>query len=156
MVIILIGISGSGKTTFSRDFILKDSSYLRISSEDIVQSMVGNDQNLWYRKDVGKIEKIATDVTEDIFKMGVEKGYNIIIDADNISLLKVARWIHLTQLLKQEFKIKFIECSLATAIRRLREKGKTDSYFVINQMNHYQKLKNTIIKSHFKNIFYEQ
>ena len=59
-VIILIGISGAGKSTWAKDFISKNQNYVRVSRDEF-RYMLKNQQIC-----ENKIENLITELCEDV------------------------------------------------------------------------------------------
>ena len=55
-VIINVGISGAGKSTWTTQFIKENPNYLRINRDDIRKTLVGDLNGYYERKDLNRIE----------------------------------------------------------------------------------------------------
>lgn len=60
-LIILSGISGSGKTTIATDLCNKFEKHVRVNRDELRKQLVGKlDQNYYKRKDLNSLEKQIT------------------------------------------------------------------------------------------------
>jgi predicted kinase len=80
MILILVGIPASGKSTFAKDFIEKNPNYIRINRDDI-RKMIRNLPMLDSRG-----EKLVTDIEYSIAENAIEKGFNIIWDNTHLKM----------------------------------------------------------------------
>lgn len=94
-VIICIGISGSGKSTWTTNFIKENSNYLRINRDDIRKTLVGNLDGYYQRRDLNDIEKIVSNLEDDLWKRIIEDRTNLSLIIDNTNLNKnyIDKWI---------------------------------------------------------------
>lgn len=95
-IIICVGISGSGKSTFSTNYIKENNNTLRINRDDIRKTLVGDLDGYYQRKDLNSIEDIVTDLEDDIFNTIIRLDKNIIIDNTNLKQSYINRWLRLT------------------------------------------------------------
>lgn len=96
-VIINVGVSGSGKTTYSIDRINKDSNIMRINRDDIRRMLVGTLNGYWRRANTNEIESYINDLEELIFMNHVSLRYSIIIDNTNLNSKYIKKWITLVE-----------------------------------------------------------
>jgi predicted kinase len=75
-LIILVGIQGSGKSTYARKLALSDPSNIVIVSRDSIRSSLGK---YW----VPSREKLVTEIELSSIWHGLDLGYTVIIDATN-------------------------------------------------------------------------
>jgi len=104
-IIICIGISGSGKSTFATNFIKENSNYLRINRDSIRLTLVGNLDGYYQRKDLNYIERDVTRLEDEFYKHLSLSGFNIIIDNTNLTEKYINRWINLSNCLKLDARI---------------------------------------------------
>jgi len=85
-VILTIGLPGSVKTTWAKNYIDKNDSFIRISRNDI-RSMFG-------KKVFTKQRESLVSITESAaVRAALKKGYDIIIDANNLNPKVVNKWV---------------------------------------------------------------
>jgi len=104
-IIICIGISGSGKSTWTTNFIKENSNYLRINRDSIRLTLVGNLDGYYQRKDLNYIERDVTRLEDEFYKHLSLSGFNIIIDNTNLTEKYINRWINLSNCLKLDARI---------------------------------------------------
>jgi heterogeneous nuclear ribonucleoprotein U-like protein 1 len=82
-IIVMVGLPGSGKSTW-RDNFLSDKSYVIVSSDDEIEAMAaadGTDYNRGFQNYIGK----ATAISQQKFKEAVNTHKNIIWDQTNLN-----------------------------------------------------------------------
>jgi predicted kinase len=79
---VTIGASGSGKSTWSKDFIKKNPTVLRVNRDDLRQQLIGHEPNDAYykRRDVNKIEELVTTIQNHSVKEILTSGLDCILD----------------------------------------------------------------------------
>lgn len=85
-VIINVGVSGSGKSTWTTSFIKNNSKYLRINRDDIRKTLVGDLMGYYNRKDLSTIEFIVTKLENNIGESALLRDYSLIVDNTNLSI----------------------------------------------------------------------
>lgn len=76
-VIITVGLPGSGKSTWAKQFVLDNPTYVRVNRDDI-RRMLGQ---YW----MPTREKLVTAIEDHTIAMAIGRGYNVVIDATNFS-----------------------------------------------------------------------
>jgi len=114
-IIICVGISGSGKSTFANSFIKENTNYLRINRDDIRRTLVGNLDGYYQREDLNMIERNVTGIEESIFKYLSTDYRNVIIDNTNLKQFYINRWIEISGYYKYDFKFKLFDVDLVKA-----------------------------------------
>ncbi len=160
-ILILIGISGSGKTTFATKFIKENLSYLRINRDDIRKTLVGNLDGYYQRNDLNNIEIEINALEYEMFDSLIYK-YKIIIDNTNLKQKYIYKWLELCFENHIDFKFKLFDCDLREARKRVAEReqigrmfcdGNTELLDYINkQYKDYQLIKKYILKTYPDNI----
>ena len=82
-IIVLIGISGSGKSTYAREFIQKNPSYLRLNRDDLRRSLLPvplNDYWKWANNRKDPIERVVTQLEKTALTAALDGGWNVILD----------------------------------------------------------------------------
>jgi len=135
-IIICIGISGSGKSTWTTNFIKENSNYLRINRDSIRLTLVGNLDGYYQRKDLNYIERDVTRLEDEFYKHLSLSGFNIIIDNTNLTEKYINRWINLSNCLKLDarinLKFKLFDISLEEAKLRVANR---EEYFLPTNMD---------------------
>lgn len=92
-VIINVGVSGSGKTTWSSNFINKTPYSIRINRDDLRRHFYGTLKGYYQHKALNDREKYITDIEELLFINNLQEGNTIIIDNTNLKPSYIERWI---------------------------------------------------------------
>ena len=164
-VIITIGISGSGKSTWSTQFIKDNANYVRCNRDDIRRVLVGDLVSYYTRKDVNRLEDIVTGFQYEAIRDIIDSyNYNIIIDNTNLRKKYIQDVIN-------EFEdyctiqFKLFDCDLLEAKNRV---AKRDNYplsfdenhvyicpavdYIDKQYQQYQSIKKWILEKYPNNI----
>lgn len=83
MITILVGVSGSGKTTIAKDMLANNSNLIRINRDDLRLALFGVEQtdiNYYSRKDFKSCENTITETVEQIMYDNLNKGKDIVLD----------------------------------------------------------------------------
>ena len=88
-IIFLIGRSGSGKTTWTREFMRSNSKTRRVNRDTIRASIFNledeRDVTKYYQsKDIKKREETVTEVSNSIIKNAIKEGLTVIMDNTNL------------------------------------------------------------------------
>ncbi|MEZ0539502.1 phosphatase domain-containing protein [Fibrella arboris] len=127
-VLILIGISGSGKSTFARQFVQEHPTYLRLNRDDLRRSLIQVPLGAywqWDEKAKYRIEQIVTVMLESAVRQALEGGWNLVIDNTHLrqrSINELLKVIETQATPKQPVEVTFqmADVALETAIERDR------------------------------------
>lgn len=153
-IIICVGISGSGKSTWSSNFIKENSNYLRCNRDDIRKVLVGDLNYYYQRKDLNSIEVLVNKIEDDLFFSICDTNKSIIIDNTNLKQSYINKWINFCRSMDYvlDFKFKLFDSSLEESQRRVakRENMQTfeDLNYIDKQFKDYQLIKEWIIKNY--------
>lgn len=92
-VIINIGVSGSGKTTWTTEFVKKNSNYVRINRDDLRKHFYGTLDDYYIHKDLNSREDFITQVEYLLFNNALEEGHSIVVDNTNLRSGYIEKWI---------------------------------------------------------------
>lgn len=114
----LVGIPGSGKSTYAKQLISKDpSNYVRINNDDLRAMMNGS---VWSQD----YEKMITDARNYLIRDALKRGKNVIIDNLNLNrrhfddVCKIAKSVNSDiQVFEKAFYIEFEEAVARNAAR---------------------------------------
>ncbi len=114
-IIILVGIPGSGKSTWAKQYTKENKDTLRVNRDDF-RFMLSDSWD--YSK---KAEDIVTGLETDAAIYAINAGYNVIIDATNLSRDPKERWNFLTKLFhsaKVSIELKVFDTPYEECVKR--------------------------------------
>jgi len=79
-VIINVGVSGAGKTSWSTEYIKSHTNTLRINRDDIRKMLVGNLEGYYKRRDLREVEDKISSFAGVMLMTLVSNGFNVIVD----------------------------------------------------------------------------
>lgn len=82
-VLILIGISGSGKSTFAKQFVQDSPTYLRLNRDDLRRSIAPvplGEFWKWDDKRKHRIERLVSELEKSALLSALESGWNVVMD----------------------------------------------------------------------------
>ncbi|GAB2594179.1 phosphatase domain-containing protein [Spirosoma areae] len=89
-VLILTGLSGSGKSTFARQFCSQTPNWLRVNRDDLRRSLLSVSLReyweTWPDREKNRIETIVNELQKTAILDGLERGWHILIDNTNLKL----------------------------------------------------------------------
>lgn len=157
LITVLIGISGSGKSTYTKE-VLEDLNTVRINRDDTRRMLFGveqSDQSYYSRKNLRACEDLVSETLEDVIYNALHKNRNIVLD--NTHLQKkyldeiLFKYNHLA-----DIEFKFFDVELKEAQRRVIERAKDGSLnvdYIQKQIKEYEKLKKVL---YGERLFYPQ
>ena len=121
-VIILIGCSGSGKSTFTKSFLKENPDYVRINRDDLRGSMF--DMTDYYKSPLlNQREQLVTKITNTIIsKVTLNEG-KLIIDNTNTNLKNLQSLLNSLFNLgykKEDIEFKLFSCDVEVAKSRVK------------------------------------
>jgi len=151
---ILIGISGSGKTTWAINWIASHPNYVRVNRDDLRSGLTGIDKtNLkeYYKNpNLFKLEQAITKIQDHQVELLLSKRLNVILDNTNLDGEEVERVIakfnHLA-----DIELRVFETSLSKAMDRvLARDNRKDTEYIKKQYKDYQKFVGTITSYNYR------
>lgn len=94
-VIINVGVSGSGKSTWTAEYQKKNPKTLRINRDDIRKLLRSSLDGYYDSYLLNTIEKIINALEEDIFVQAFMGRFDVIIDNTNLKEKYINRWLDL-------------------------------------------------------------
>jgi len=137
-VIFTYGISGSGKSTWTRNFIQSNPNYIRINRDAIRETLIPDHINNWYnRPDREQLEKLVSSIEYDLTDIAYIHDKDIVIDSTNLDKKRLEAFLVYLKKHHDEvdISIKIFECRLRIAQNRVYRRdyaGETfddDEYF---------------------------
>ncbi|MDJ1470019.1 AAA family ATPase [Cytophagaceae bacterium YF14B1] len=147
-VLILTGISGSGKSTFAKQFVQDNPNWLRINRDDLRKSILTvslNDYWTWDVKAINRIEMLVNELQETAIQKALDRGWNVLIDNTHIRQKYINELVNVISNYKVEIRFKLIEISLEEAIERDKQRLDVVGERIIREQ--YEKLR--ILKKNF-------
>lgn len=144
-ILIMVGISGSGKSTFARQFVLDNPTYLRIGRDELRRSLLPVPLGeFWKWDDTRKfrIERLVTELEKTALLAALDQGWNVVLDNTHLRQRYINDVLKLvaTRTVTVDFQV--VEVSLDEAIRRDRVRPDVVGETVIReQMNRFTMLK---------------
>ena len=124
---ILIGIPGSGKSTWAKDFCKYNAGWVRVSRDDF-RLMLKQAQMC-----EPKIEDLITTLVDETIKQALFKKENVIVDATNVKASYIQRFIDNFQN-SADIKFRIFDISVGKAIERDKNREATVGEAVIRKM----------------------
>lgn len=118
-LIILIGISGSGKSTWTEEYIKNNNNTIRINRDDIRKSLVKNLNGYYQRIDFNQLESIVSGIIYNLFNALMKIEKDIILDNTNLKKQYFENFITEAVNNGYNIKFKFFEVSLDASKRRV-------------------------------------
>lgn len=88
--LILTGLSGSGKSTFAKQFCLTNPNYLRINRDEIRRSLLPVSLpeywQTWTEEARSRVESLVNDSQKALVASALARGWNLLIDNTNLKL----------------------------------------------------------------------
>ena len=149
-LIICCGISGSGKSSWSTQYIKENPNTLRINRDSIRLTLVGSLDGYYQRKDLNKIEHIVNTTEEDLIYSFAGEKYDIIIDNTNLKQSYINRFLK-HYIIERDYTVQFklFDVSLEDAKERVkfRDNNHTNTYgdYIDKQYLQYKEIKQFLL-----------
>ena len=152
-ILILVGISGSGKSTWAKDFLAAHNDYICINRDALRLCLTKQSVAYYQRPDVTRIEEMINELTDCILEQANRKGYNVLVDNTNLQVKNLNQFINYPG---ATFQIKLFEVRSELAKTRvmLREAIlDTEAVtYIERQASQYAKVKSHILINHTNNL----
>lgn len=89
IIIITMGLPGSGKSTWAREYCKTNPSFIRVNNDDIREELFGREFN-W----TPKLEKQVKAVRTERIKNAIKEGHGVIVDNTHLNHKTVATLVH--------------------------------------------------------------
>jgi predicted kinase len=123
-VLILTGLSGSGKTTFARQFCAENANWLRVNRDDFRRSLLSVSLRefweTWPDREKDRVESLVSEMQKTAILDGLTRGWHILIDNTTLKLSYITEFRKLlaSQFNEVSIQYKLIETSVDESIRR--------------------------------------
>lgn len=118
-LIICVGISGAGKSTWVSQHIKQNKNYLRINRDDIRKTLVGSLVGYYKRPELNKVERIVDYTEDDLANSLAYSEFNIIIDNTNLKIHYINKWKQFADKNQLDLQFKIFQCDCLEAIKRV-------------------------------------
>lgn len=153
-VLILVGVSGSGKSTFAINHLRENPDWVRINRDQARLMLVGDLKG--YYTSGTKVKDIEAIVTEmeamAILHSYRGKGYNVIVDNTNLDVNRYAYYFGLPSV---DVKFKLFDVEEVVAQNRVRRRDDLNLEqvtYIEKQAKQYEQAKAWILKNHKEKI----
>lgn len=79
-IIVTVGVSCSGKSTWATDFIKKNKGWVRVNRDNLREELTGLKASIYNKSPKSSVEKQINDVQHEQIRYFLSKGMNVIID----------------------------------------------------------------------------
>lgn len=108
---ILVGLPASGKSTYAKNFVLNNSSYIRVNRDDF-RSMFKNQTFCHF-----KVEEMISKVQEEVIRTALNNKFNVIVDNTNTKMEYINNIIN-TFKYKADIEFKLFDTDVQDCILR--------------------------------------
>ncbi|GAB3219621.1 phosphatase domain-containing protein [Spirosoma arcticum] len=130
-VMILTGLSGSGKSTFARQFCAQNPNWLRVNRDDLRRSLLPVSLpeywQTWPEREKNRVENVVNELQRTAILDGLARDWHLLIDNTNLKLsyLNEFRQLLTTHFDAVEVSYQLIDVPVAECIQR--DKYRDDS-----------------------------
>ncbi|MCU0449356.1 MAG: AAA family ATPase [Bernardetiaceae bacterium] len=120
-ILVLIGLSGSGKSTFAKNYCQQNPNWLRINRDDLRRSLIpGSLAEFWQSEPAqqNRVEKLVGQLLRTAVKEALQNGWNVLVDNTHLRRTYLNEVISLAQGRLVEIRFKLIDTDLATCLAR--------------------------------------
>lgn len=129
-IVICVGIPGSGKSTFTNNFIKKHPSFYRVSRDEIRKAYTGLNNNDFKTSDKhDEIKRMVIDVETYSLNLLFTHKKDIIVDNTNSKKNELENIINLGIKNNYQITIYFFDTDFLVSKERIKKRDKTDNLF---------------------------
>lgn len=135
-VIITIGVSGSGKSTWASKFVKDNPGWVRVNRDDLRKVLVGNLDGYYQRKDLNTLEMIVTQYSQLLIINLLLRDFNVIIDNTHLkpAYIEEIRAFILDKI-PVDFKFKIFPLKDSTILKdRISARDSVDTSYIDKQI----------------------
>ena len=163
-LIILVGISGSGKSTWTENYIKNTNNTLRINRDDLGKSLVKDLKSYYQRADLNQLEIIISTTSYSLFNILMDLDKDIILDNTNLKKDYFSNFIILASANNYNIKFKLFDCNIITAKKRILDRDYntwcddedlfldqdilSKTSYIDTQLEQYENIKRYILKEY--------
>ena len=132
-LIITGGLSGSGKSTFSRNLVKQDPSFVRVNRDDLRRQIMGEIPKDYYKGKIKETENHITALEYQQIRYWLKHGKNVIVDNTHLQRKYIDKLIlYFGEIADIEFKIFDIPLEICIERIKLRD-GDVDINYLYKQ-----------------------
>ena len=126
-ILMLKGLPASGKTTFAKELISTDSTFIRINKDDIRSMIYGKPHS-------SRSESLVLAIRDHIIHEAFSRGQNVIIDDTNFNERHKRTMLGIAKCYDAEVEEVFIDTPWEVCVKRDEEREYSVGYKVIKGM----------------------
>ena len=143
-IIVTVGISGSGKSTWAKNYCLENKNWFRINRDDLRKSIIPvslNEYHTWDNIEKHKIENLVTQMHNLLLINTLKLGYDVVLDNTHLrqSYINDCKKLLFENFEEFEISYKVFETSLENCI--INDKSRADNVGEKVILEQNQKLK---------------
>lgn len=150
-ITLMIGISGSGKSTYALKYLNVNPNTVIVSRDTIREQLFGYDastiQRYYESPKLNQNEQLVTQVEHAQIEAACALGYDVIVDDTNLTQRTIKEFFN--KFPQAQFKYKVCECVIEDAIERCAQRQRKISADIIRAQN----TKFKALKSHLEELF---
>lgn len=133
-VTLMVGVSGSGKSTKAKEMVAKNPHTVIVCRDDIRRMLFGVNKKSDYKFTKDR-EKLVTAIQFSSAKEALDRGKDVIVADTNLSVKTRDKWYHFSQEQKVTYAEDILECSADLGLMQERNALREDSVppKVVNQ-----------------------
>jgi predicted kinase len=144
---VLVGVSGSGKTTYATDFINKNKNWVRVNRDDIRRQILGElTQDYYKNPKFSETEKHITVIHDEQIRYWILQGVNVIVDNTHLKDSYIKHYhnefSHLADVKFKIFNISAQDCKERVVLREGHMA--VDTSYIDRQHKEFQKAKKAV------------
>ncbi|TAH22673.1 MAG: 5'-hydroxyl kinase [Cytophagales bacterium] len=120
-ILVIIGVSGSGKSTFAKQFCAENPNWLRVNRDELRKSMLAVSLTEYWRADnnfIQRTESLVNELHNTAIQTALKKGWNVLVDNTHVKQTYISQLIKLVANYEVEIRFKLIDTSLEESIQR--------------------------------------
>ena len=147
-LILTVGIPGSGKSTWSQQYIRENPNTVRVNSDRLREMLFAYNpakiKEYWKNSNLQDTESIVRKVVRNITTNLLNKNINVIVDAMNLDEAVITKFINIAKLNQSSVVIKEFNTPLDTCVRRDQQRERyVGKIYITKKQEQFTKLKNT-------------
>ena len=147
-LILTVGIPGSGKSTWSQQYIRENPNTVRLNSDKFREMLFAYNPSrvaeYWSHSNLQDNESIVRFVIKNLTESLLENGINVIVDGMNLKKTTISLFLELAAKTQSSAVIKEFNTPLNTCIQRDQQRERyVGKIYITKKQEQFTKLKNT-------------